>query len=1651
MIAPRSPALLIALLVAAVLFLATGSVPAHATPPSAPCNYECMWPIGTHGKIPKTTNVGDSFIIDYSYSWDASAPAFSAWKKWPPPPGHHLLPIEQQRGMPEGYTGSTITLQLPQEMEVEDWASRGFEKSTLWIDANGHTTHKYIRLNAHAPGTLNDEIRVKLVDLPRYANTEIVIDLGIRDAGATMPLRLFANPLGPQAISIGERLELAVGQAPDPGRYAVTYPELIMTPTHKWELGIEERETIDAYLEDSAPGDFARGSQSSAEPATAYVYGYLLSADRTGTAVAAPNVRVCLHDVGDEGTANDPLRTEDGAACTHTTNSGFYGLVVPTADPSGDGTADIVARFSLTDEIATVVNMAHDRSAENNITGRLVSLGTTTIPPSSSFRYALLAYADVHRAHEYFNDLGQDAPHVSITNTMTAGGYNPATDTLHIPLSPNPPPAATIFHEYTHHVMHSAYPPSAASYLGCADHGLLTPVNHPCIWGESIATFVAHLISGDPVDAVRYIDFERRATIVPARNLFSTVSSGSNIETNIISALWDLYDGSNRHEEFDNVSATPQEVVGLLFSEDKEGEIVPIGSIQEFRDAWHNRGRIGLDSLLDHNGAALETNAPTSLTVTTQDPDGNTKPTDSKKHVKAGDTIVVSLRLDRPSTQTPTITFAGSAPTDMSVGASRSLWSHEHTVIDSTPEGAARFTAVIPETNNASFSEYAITSGGNAVIDTTPLVLPIARFSSPSEILLDFREATRLPSPAPPFSVTPPSGGPLSIAPTPDTPTAAKLSLPTNAANNDKYTIAIPQTVTDLAGNAYTAGSVMITLNTDDDPLTFSATQHIGNTIRVPEILVTFSKPVRVASESALVPEDWTFTPVLASGDMRPARTPGAISASIDQDRLVIVPDGAVTAGIVGYSPSTARPITDADGNPLLATSAQTGTSTSLTFIAEANRNGVSVRFSSVSGKTNPSEWLVGGKPATSIRDENSLLPLSTSPSGDVTFAGRGSMLLTHPLPTSVARPLVEYVKPTGENANSLLASSGATLQSSSYLAQDVQRPRLVSASFVNPQTISLEVTEALNAPSVRAATFTSDGGLGTLMPSYTAGSTTVTLSAAAQVTDGTVYTVKMSDGITDLAGHGLVQRSFTASRNDNAGPVALDAYFAGIDRSWLAFTVNEALRPGTVTSADFDVTAEGSSDDLLRPGSRASYEPLSRTVWLRLVPHESFDQRLTITIPETVLDVAGNAISTRTLVVPHTPIDAVVASHAFVDPNTIVYKLRAPLDADHFESATFRLTPSLGLTTAFYEEGSFEFRVTTSVPATPGTTHTTRVSAPFGVLFDLRGGRAPLPGEVTYLGTGKPVPLSASSTSTTTTEVRFGVPVQFGAGVTPQQHRLHWTVNEGAAQKTIGGIAAKAGDPLTLVITHDPLSGTSAGATVTYTGTTDDAGRVRDTATPPAAQEGGPFRLVATDGAPPRASSLALSIERDGEPRVGASHARAGDDVVVRLTLNEPVGEPDPRLVVFGGAVDMALASPGDRSSWTGRHTVPASPPQGPALFGITVRDRTGNEATIERASLTSGEAILDTVPPSFAASTRSETRTAIEFAEPVHGALVASDWTVGGVRALGVALVGGEPSAALSLAPQAPVRAVVLTHPSLAGTGATPSVTYLRAPTAG
>ncbi|RNJ73017.1 MAG: hypothetical protein EB824_05275, partial [Thaumarchaeota archaeon S15] len=859
-----------------------------------------------------------------------------------------------------------------------------------------------------------------------------------------MPLRLFANPGGQHAAIIGDRLELAAGQAAEPGRGVMVYPEPTTTPIRDWELGIAERAMIAAFLEDN-PESQAGGAQSvpAQVPTTAYAYGYLLSADRTDTVSGAAGVKVCLHDAGSGGTSNDPLRMGDEPVCTHTIDSGFYGMAVPTTDPDGDGTADIVARFSLTDEVATVVNSALDGPATNNIEGRLVSLGATTVPPTSSFRYALAAHADAHRAHEYFAAAGLEVPHTQITDGPPPAAYFLGTDTIRVQLNQNLPSPGVIFHEYAHHAMFSAYPADAFPGLNCIGHTIDGPVEPPeCVWTEGWATFAGALIADNPSSP--HIDFERRIVLDSAREFISAAVPGANREVNAIAAMWDLYDGRDDGEGVDNVSAASREIMGVIFSEAEGGGIVPIRTIHEFRDAWHDRGLLGFDSLLAHNAIAPVVGALSSLTVSTQNSDGTLKPAASEKHVRTGDKIVIALSLEQPSSPcAPKITFADGF-SFMSRVKDRTDWSHTRTISDSIPEGHARFTIVACETSDvASFSEHGITNGENAVIDNTPPAPPLARFASPTEILLDFGEDL---SPASlsqsTFSVTPPSGEPATITPSLATGNTVRLLLPAGATDGDEYTIATPQTVTDLAGNPYAAGDVMVTLDVDDDPPTFSATRH-GNS-RVTAlcgvincgILLTFSEPVRASPEDMLALEDWTFTPAPASqGAPSPPRTPEYISRVVDRDRVVIGTDATSSAGTIEYSPTATRPIVDADENPLPATSVQVGALPSLSFTARTHPDGVLVSLAwPASGKTNPTEWLVGGFPATSILGFFSE-PLTDSSSSDATFVGRQLMILTHSLPTSAARPLVEYVKPDGPGANSLSYSLGGTLPSSSYLA----------------------------------------------------------------------------------------------------------------------------------------------------------------------------------------------------------------------------------------------------------------------------------------------------------------------------------------------------------------------------------------------------------------------------------------------------------------------------------------------------------------------------------------------------------------------------------------------------------------------------------------
>ena len=1683
-----------AAIVAAAAALASGAPGAYATPPTLPCDYECLWPIGSYTAPPWESAADGQFTIEYTYSWteDESDPKVGTLADKALPAGYHAPPAGQEPAPGHVYVGSTVTLELPEDIVVVDWEKGGFERSVLWTDANGHETHGYTRLNAYSPGApMSGRITLEVQSGIKYRDAEVVVDLGVRGNDASMPLHLVVNQRGTSVV-ISEYEPSAMGQGSDgdKGRLTSVLPESTVSPVRTWEMQASELAGIAAFLgeraaagEDIAVGEvpaFAQqsvrdgiarrsvdtgASGSTGTPGMAYVYGYLKAVGRNMAVVAAADVGVCLHDEGSVGTASFPLRRGEKDVCGRTTDEGFYGLMVPTTDPNDSGTADIVVRFSLVDDDVVTVRGGGavpnlELPTRDDIVGPLVGMGTATVPARNPFGYALAAYTDIQTAHRFFEEnLDYDVGHVRISKGGSAS-YNTAINTINSSLNSLSLEAQWVkFHEYGHHVMDSVYgeiPPQAIQTCPLF-HTHFTYTTDLCVWVEGWAEFVPHMILDTSYSLIgaslgTSINVENRDSVAPLADILrGHFGSGSGTEGNIISALWDLYDpGSPASSEIGDAVSSIDMVWETFTSTKERDEAYPASSIYDFRNDWHDNGFVGIDAILALN----EIDPPpasslSSLTVAAQNSEGGARSGAGRLHVKVGDRIYVSLELKQANVgDAPTIKFAGGEVTAMTkIGDSGKLWAHAHTVPASAPSGPAQFTVVDADiTGRVSFSEHAITAGDNVTIDVTAPVAPMARFSSSNEISLTFDgplDTTSASSAQ--FLIRPPSGATYTVTGLYDNvQRTIRLMLQAHAEVGDVYTVEVPA-ITDIVGNTGDASSVMPTLGTDTAPPVFTAEYGRVRTAIGENIIITFNENVRPTRNHSINHVDWTFTPLLSSTPVEHA----AYSAGIDYANRFYIAFVSRVGGTLTYSPPAgASTLEDMAGNSLPVGSSTTVAVERTLLLSALTRNDETVIVSfgaPLTGKTNASEWNIGGVPATGVSTSRSVY-VPAHIDDDVTIAHPGTLphaiIIGHAAPAgSPGRLSVEYTKPPamdGGAANALSTGTRA-LQSFSTVAIDDVRPQFTSAAFTRPNTITLASSETLDRESILASAFEADG-LGELVQAYVEGSATVTLTSAVAAAANTPYTITIPRTATDPSGREFENLEVVLSRSDTTPPTALGAYVAR-DPDYVVLELSEPLRPDTVNAEAFGVTAAGSMGSSLRASDAVSYEPLSRFVYLRLAAAPADGTTYTISIAANkARDVAGNLLQAGTQAVTYRPAPA--SSAAFDDQGTIVVTLGSPIRPHRIVAATFSTSPGLGQVSALYAEGSTELRLATERGASGDTEY--RITAD-RTLRDMRNFAVSFP-RVTYTDTHAPEPVSATSISPTMTEVTFGEPVKFGAADTPTLRGAHWTVNDGT-NRPVSDVTLKPGETSVLVIKHARLSGTASTPTVTYSAGIDDAGRVRDTGATPNVQGGGPFPVKAADAIPPMASALTLSASKLGTPRTDNEYVRAGDTIGVSLTLGEPASAP-PRMAVYGNAVDMALAQGSDRTRWSAAYTVPAGAVQGAVEFGIVAHDAGGAEATIERAAVTGGNAIIDTQPPMFRASILGQTETLVSFVEPVSGTIRASDWIVGGTRATTVAAVqGGEASATLVI-PEPTVmgmqQSFVLVHAPLDDTVGTTSVAY-------
>ncbi|KKO20531.1 MAG: hypothetical protein BROFUL_00753, partial [Candidatus Brocadia fulgida] len=179
-------------------------------------------------------------------------------------------------------------------------------------------------------------------------------------------------------------------------------------------------------------------------------------------------------------------------------------------------------------------------------------------------------------------------------------------------------------------------------------------------------------------------------------------------------------------------------------------------------------------------------------------------------------------------------------------------------------------------------------------------------------------------------------------------------------------------------------------------------------------------------------------------------------------------------------------------------------------------------------------------------------------------------------------------------------------------------------------RAITATFSEAMDAVTVTAATFTVNDGSGNISGSVSCRGMTVTFSPTSNLTPSIVYTATITTGVKDLAGNAMTDDytwSFTTGTDTDITPPAVsdtspvdDASGVAINGA-IAAVFSETIDVSTISTATFTVN-DGSSTiggSVMYHGTVATFTPLSD-----LIPSATY----TATITTGVRDLAGNAMA---------------------------------------------------------------------------------------------------------------------------------------------------------------------------------------------------------------------------------------------------------------------------------------------------------------------------------------------------------------------------------------------------------------------------------------
>jgi hypothetical protein len=181
--------------------------------------------------------------------------------------------------------------------------------------------------------------------------------------------------------------------------------------------------------------------------------------------------------------------------------------------------------------------------------------------------------------------------------------------------------------------------------------------------------------------------------------------------------------------------------------------------------------------------------------------------------------------------------------------------------------------------------------------------------------------------------------------------------------------------------------------------------------------------------------------------------------------------------------------------------------------------------------------------------------------------------------------------------------------------ATDVDRNTTITATF----------SEAIAGASVTTATFTvTPAGGAAIAGAVSTGASTATFTPASPLAFGTTYTARLTTGVTDLAGNGLLQaHSWTFTTLANPAPAVVGttptAGATNVARNTaITVTFSEPVAPATVTATTFQVApAQGAAitGTLLVNGATVTFTPAAPLL---------FDTTYNVVLTTGITDVDG-------------------------------------------------------------------------------------------------------------------------------------------------------------------------------------------------------------------------------------------------------------------------------------------------------------------------------------------------------------------------------------------------------------------------------------------